>query len=267
MAGQGARKISIERALRSARAFAVAEWRLALPVALAFLGLPQLIAGLLLTSRVRVMPQTVADLQSFSLDLPWWWTPILLLMLLVSAVGALALMGLALVPRISVREALVLAFRRFPHWLGAAILLFTGVFLALILVMIVIGLARGGELLAVAFTFLAMLGGLLFAVLLLPIAADGRLGPVALLRAGAKRYRGSWGRIAGGMLLYLATAWIAMMALQVSLGSLLLLAGRLLASPQTGAILATVLASLISALAWSGFYLMIAGIYRQTSET
>ncbi|NIJ08386.1 hypothetical protein FHS31_002003 [Sphingomonas vulcanisoli] len=260
-----ARKISIERALRSVQGFARSEWRLALPVALAFLGMPQLVVGLFLAGRFATMPQTMADLQHFSMDLPWWWTPILIVMLLVSAIGGLALIALALVPRISVREALVLAFRRFPLWLAAIAILLAAVFVALLLVMIVIGLAHGGEALAVAFTFLAMLAGMLFAALLLPVIIDRRLSPVALLREGAHLYRHGWGRISAGLLLYLCISWIVMMALQVSIGSVVLLVGRLAGAPDIGGMIAAVLASLISAIAWAGFALLVAGIYRQVA--
>lgn len=265
MSVSGARKISIERALRSAQGFARNEWRLALPVALAFLGLPQLIVTLVLMRRVSAL-QTMADLQSFSMNMPWWLTVLLIAMMLLSALGLMALMALALVPRISVREALLLAFRRFPYWLGATTLLLVGIFMVLMLAMILIALARGGEALATAFIFLAMLGGMLFAVLMLPIAVDRAVTPIALLRDGGHLYGRSWGRLTAGLLIYLVTAWIVMMALQVSAGSMLLLLGRLLTSPQTGTILATVLASVVSAIAWGGFALLVAGLYRQAEH-
>lgn len=236
-----------------------------MPITLAFLGFPQLIVSLFFAGRIATMPQTMADLQSFSLALPWWWTPVLVAMLLVSSVGALALMALALVPRISVREALLLAFRRFPFWLAAAILLFAGLLIALMAVMIFVGLLGGGEFLAVGFTFVVMLGGMLFAALLLPILAERQIAPITLVREGARLYRSSWGRIIAGMLLYLIVAWVVMMALQVSVGSMILLFSRMMGFGEIGILLAAIVASLISAIAWAGFTLMVAGIYRQAS--
>lgn len=257
------RNISVERALRWLRSFVEREWALLLPVVLAFFGLPRLVV-LLLTPRMDPVPRTLEQLQAFSASLPGWWTPLLIAMLLASAIGAMVLMAMALVPRISVGEAILLALRRLPAWIGIGLIVGAALFLALLVAMTVaVRLGGGGQMLSVTLAFLGILVCSLLLLLLLPLIAVRRLGPLAAIREGWRLFRGALLRILGGLLLFAAGAWVISLALQVSLGSVLLLAARAAGQPQLGQLLAAVVMSVVSAIGWGGFYLLIAAFYRQ----
>lgn len=255
--------MSVERALRRIQAFAHAEWPLLLPVILAFLAIPRFIV-LLLAPRMDRMPTTLAGLQAFSAALPAWWTPLLLAMLLVGAIGAMVLMALSLIPRISVGEAILLALRRLPAWLGIGLIAGAALFLALLLVSAaLLRGGSGGQALSILLAFLGIAAELLLLLLLLPLIVVRPVGPLAAIVEGWRVYRGALLRVGGGLLLFAVGTWVMSLALQVSLGSLLLVAARAAGQPQLGQTLAALLASLVTAFGWSGFYLLLAAFYRQ----
>lgn len=254
--------LSIEANLRWVRAFLSDEWRLILPVALAFLALPPLALALALPAQLVAMPQTVADLQAIGATLPAWIGPLLLVSTLATILGALTLMALALVPRISVGEAITTALRRAPSWIGAAVLIGAVAFVALVSIGTALMLAGLGQAIVVTMMVLALLAAGLFLVLLLPLVVDRRLGPIAAIREGWHLYRRDFWRSAGACVLVWLASWVTAFAIRIALGSLILMAGIATDQPETGRALAAVLSSVLAALQWSFFYVLVASLYR-----
>lgn len=256
------RTISVERALRWLQGFAGREWSLLLPVALAFFALPGLVLAYL-TPAITKLPQTPEEAQAMFAAFPVWWIPLFLATSLTGVIGAMTLIALAVVPRLTVGEAIVLALRKTPIWIVTGLIVTIVFFLGVILLTMLVLASGGGQLLTGFLTILYMAPASLLMVLILPLLVDRRIGPWAVVRASWRLYNGTLLRIAGALILFLVTTYIVSLALRVSLGSLLLLVGRVSGQPQLGELLAMILVSAIGAIAWSGFYLLIAAFYRQ----
>ncbi len=253
---------TIEANLRWERAFLEAEWRLLLPVTLAFLALPPLLFSLALPVRFTTMPQTLADVQAIGNAMPGWAGPLGFALMLVTMVGALAVCALAVVPRISVAEAIRLALWRLPAWLGAALIAVGGVTVLAVAVGTALLLAGLAQAIVVLLIVVAWLLAVLFAILLLPLAADRALGPIGLLRGGWTLYRRDTPRLVGGSAAVWVASWTLSFAIQVALGSMLLMAGRAAGQDEIGRTLAALLSSVLGALQWTFFYVFVAGFYR-----
>jgi hypothetical protein len=259
-------KISIEQGLRALQRFLMAEWRLGLPLALAFLALPPFALGLLIAPLMPDMPSTIDGVRALSLSMPGWVTPVMLLGGLVTIIGALALQALLLLPRISVSEAIMTALRCLPAWIGACLIVFAILFAVLIAVGFLLGAAPGGASILVLTTFFGMIVAGLYLVLIMPLIIEKKASPLAALRQGITLYGNQLPRLIGGLILFLAGAWIIAMAVQVALGSVLLLAGRLLGQPELGQVLVALLGALVSAVEWGAFYLLVACFYGQRAR-
>ena len=254
--------LSIEANLRWVRDFLADEWRLVLPVGLAFLALPPLALALALPVRLTAMPQTLADLQAIGAALPPWLGPLAFASMLITVVGALAVMALALVPRISVREAIVTAARRAPVWIGAAVLVMAVTFVTLVAIgtaLMLVGLAQA---IVMTMILVTLIVAALFLILLMPLIVDRRIGPIEALRQAWLLYRRSLPRAAGACALVWSITWITSFAIQVAVGSLILMAGMATSQPETARALAAVLSSVLAAMQWSFFYVFVASLYR-----
>lgn len=259
-------KISIEQGLRALQRFLTAEWRLALPVALAFLALPPFALGLIIAPLMPRMPSTIEEVRALSLAMPDWVTPVMLACAIVTIVGALTLQALALLPRISVGEAIVMALRRLPLWIGASLIVFFLMFVLLIAIGFLFSAVPGGASILVIATFVCMVAAGLYMILLMPLIVDRASGPITALREGFAFYGGQLPRLIAGLVLFLCGAWIVAMAIQVALGSVLLLIGRISGQPDLGQILVALLGAIVSALEWGAFYLLVACFYVQRTR-
>ncbi len=257
MISSGVRNISVERALRWLQGFLTREWSLLLPVALAFFALPRLTV-ILVTPRPP-QAQTMEEMQAFIQTLPVWWAPLVFGLTLIGIVGAMVLMALAIVPWITVGEAIVLACKRLIVWLALA---FAG-FGALLLLMTMVLAFGGGQALSVAMALAGFVANALLLTLVLPLIVHRAVGPIAALRSAWNLYHGVFLRIAGALILFSATAWIAGLSIQVSLGFLLRLLARLGGQPKLGEMMVALLVSFVTAVGWSGVYLLVAAFYRQ----
>jgi len=259
-------KISIEQGLRALQGFILAEWRLALPVALAFLALPPFVLGLIVAPMMRAVPATFEGMRALGLAMPGWVMPLMLLGGLVTIIGAMALQALVLLPRISVGEAILTALKRLPAWLGALVIVFGALFVLLIVLGLLLGAMAGGASLLVIVTFFGMVLAGLCVVLVMPIVIDRQFGPIAALRAALAFYGRQLPRLVSGLILFLAGAWVVAMAIQVALGSVLLLLARLSGQIELGQTLVALLGALVSSLEWGAFYLLVACFYRQRAR-
>jgi len=255
--------ISIEQGLSALQRFVAREWQLALPLALAFLALPPLIVGLIVQPMLRGVTPTITAMRALGLTMPAWVTPLMFAAGLVTIIGAMALQALVLLPRISVAEAIVTALRRSPAWLGAAVILFGALFAVLIVVGILVSTLPSGASLLVIATLIGMIVAGICMIAIMPLIVDKGFGPVAALREGFAFYRGQIVRLIGGLFVFLAGAWVLGMAINVALGSVVLLVARLLGQPELGNTLVALLGALLSAVEWGTFYLLVACFYLQ----
>jgi hypothetical protein len=259
---RGVRNISVEAALRWLQRFVTREWVLLMPVGLAFFALPRLIL-LRLTPQVTRWPQTIAEVQAFSLAFPAWWMPLFLATMLAGVVGAMALIALAVIPRITVGEAILIGLRKLPIWVGAGLIVLGAFFVGLLFLMTIAIQLGAGQALSALLTLIYMAPASLLMILIIPVLVDQRVGPWRAIRATWRLYTGALLRIAGALLLFVMVAYVVSLALQISLGSLFLLIGRASGQLPLGEVLAAILVSITGAIEWSGFYLLVAGFYRQ----
>lgn len=259
----GVQNVSVERALRWLQQFALREWQLLLPVALAFISLPTLVTTLALVRQARTDAPTLTDLQALGTTMPGWEAAALAAGMVVPLLGALTLMALALGSRVSVGEAILQAVRRLPTMLGVIALLLVGVMVALIVILAAARVAGGGGRYDMPFEILGMLASGFAIVLLLPVAMTRRGGPIGIIRDGIGLYAGSMLRISAGLILFIVGAWIVLMAIKISVGSLILLLARAAGQREIGDVLRLIVDSVMAGIAWSGFYLLVASFYRQ----
>ncbi len=258
-------RLSISDAAAWTGAFLRREWRLLAPVAFAFLALPGLFFQLLAPGAQGA----AGDVTALA---PWmvWLLPVGL----VAVAGGLAIVALALVPGISVGEALRTAAARLPTLIAASLILFvaatlaTGVLLTLVsFVGVLMGagtpaLRNLGVLLSVA--ALLVIGARM--LLLAPVVVAGERRPVAALRRAWTLSRGHFRQLLGATAMLSLATLIASFAARQSIGVVAILLGRALGAEPLLATLAGVLIAAIGAALSTAFYVLTAAIYRQLAD-
>jgi hypothetical protein len=260
---------SIERSFNLAQRIAAREWRLLLPVALAFLVLPPLASDLLLPASVRA--ELAAAVQTNNpapmLNAASWLLPLSFLLFALGTLGGLVVTALAVIPRISVREAIILGVRRFPVLLGILILFFIAVVLAAFAVTFVLLLLRLDMR-----TVQSLLFGMLMAIAAVAIVrlsvADAiivtrHVGPIAALRESWSMTRGTFWRMLGAVAIYMVGGAIVVLALGTAVGAVLILAGNTFGAMELMAALNALFSRTLAGLVGLGFYLLGAAFFLQ----
>lgn len=262
------KSLSIEDAFQWTQRFVAREWKLLLPVAFFFIAIPQLAFSLLIPPAIsEAVAKGNFQLVAQTIQHTPWVMPAMLVDQLFGLAGALAIAALALVPRVSVREALGLALQRLFILVGVFILFFFATVMAIVII------AGGLELLRldpVTQTFL------LFGILLLLIALiwmrmivlgavviASRAGPIAAIRLAWELTAGAFWRILGCMLIYGIGAQVVVLASTFVIGTMLTLACTAAGIPALGPVLAMVYVSAINAVFWTGFHILAVALYRQ----
>jgi len=262
------KSLSIEDTFQWTQRFAAREWKLLLPVAFAFIALPQLAFSLLVPQEITAAfgkgdPQLVMQL----LEKAPWVMPSALATQLVVLAGALCITALALVPRISVREAIILGLQRLVVLIAAILLLFAAAMLVLLLAATLLQFLplnpAGGKALLV----LLMFGGSLFLwirlLVLGAVIVGTRAGPIAAIRLAWELSAGAFWRLLGCALIYAIGAQIVVLASTFALGAIFVLACSAMGLPSLGPVLSLTYAALASAAFWGGFHLLAVALYRQ----
>lgn len=237
-----------------ARAFVATELSLLAPVALTCFAVPTLLLSI-------VMPQP-KSLGSPVPDGPWmfWLLPILLF----NVFGSMTLVGMSLVPAISVGEAMRRALARLPIALAVigllmVVLLFMSAIVGIVasIVSMVAGWNETGALSLT--TTLLFLGSVVIAVrmaVLWPTVVDRPDGPVAALRRSLRLTTGSFWHLFGLLLLALGITALLTLTAQLAGGSMMLLLGRLVGNEALGMGLAKALNAVVL-----GLWLMVIVVY------
>lgn len=214
-------KLSISKAWDETAAFITRETRLLVPLALALLFLPPVIASFVAP---RATPEELAK--------PGIFLVIILVQMLIGAVGQIAISRLALGYREQIGASLGLAARRLPAFIGSFVIVALPI---LFLLGMSAGLQRafavqGNSSGAIVFGVLT----LVFMVVMLVIFARFTLntaiaavepgGPIVLAKRGFALTRGQALRLLGAALLILIGGSIATYALTIIVGSLVTLA-------------------------------------------
>ena len=269
-------RLSIEASFSWAQRVIAREWALLLSVALAFITFPAFAVAILTPARLQVQMQAMASpgteaqaVQAAELmqgALPWLM-PTMLALLLCYGVGSLTITALALKPRISVGEAIVLAVRRLPVLAGSVVLLSAGLFLFGIAETLLLQLAglRGAQLQAGVLTFLMAAA---FALIvrnspLVGLIVDRRVGPIDAIGETWRLGRGAGWKMLLGLFLYYAGATLVWLALGTALGALVLAGARLGGWLDVGLQLVLLIDRTLSALVMTGGYVLSASFYRQ----
>jgi hypothetical protein len=263
-------RVSVEEAFLWARHFVAREWRLIVPVALAFLAVPPLAFDLLIPKSVEGAIATGATGNiAPAMSALSWVLPIFLLILVIGFLGGLTITALALIPAISVREAIGLAIKRMGSLIGAMLLLMAALLLVATLVAIIGGVARIDPVTLQAMLLGVILGlGLLVStrlVTLAPLIVDRNVGPVAAIRASWALSRGVFWRLFGALLVYLVGASVILIVLSTAVSAVFLIGARAVGMPEIGPVLSTVLIRAGAALVSAGLHILIVAFYRQLS--
>lgn len=257
------KQLSVEVAYQWAQRFAGREWPLLLPVALAFFALPGLLVDIFMPDAMMALrPDTHASMAAQNSAFAAF-SAILFFRLW----GGLALLALALVPAISVREAIVRAARRLPTLIGALLLVAAALLLAMLVAALPLTAARAAP---------AVMQGLVLAVIIVAgiflsirltlicaVAVTMRGGPVPMLRQSWELSRGVFWRLFGGVVIYIAGATLTLVATGVAVGTVLTLLARTLGVVEIGTIMTSIVFQTLAALVSTGMQLLIAGLYRQ----
>lgn len=266
------KRFSIEELFAWAQSFVAREWRLLLPVTLAFLALPPLVMDLLvpqsvwdaLTQAVQHQnpPAAAAALQ--------YVMPFMAVILVTATFGGLAITALALIPGISVREALTQALRRLLTMLGAVLLIAAAQMMLMMLVGAVFGLVRvggaGGEALLAGVVIGVSLFVAVRLVTLGPMVVTRRAGAVSAIRESWLLSRGVFWRILGALLVYTIGSLVVMIALNTAVGAIIALAAKAAGAADLGSVLVAVFQRGVASLLALGLHLLIAGVFRQLNN-
>ena len=266
--------LSISDATTSAQGFLRREWRLTLPVALALMAIPAVCVELLAPDAT---PVPAGDVQAAYASLAAAAQMRLLIAipaLLCVMLGGLAISSLALVPGISVGEALRVGARRLPKLLGAALLaggmaVVAGAVAALVLFAIT-GVpsqsAPAQTSTGITVMILAMMAVMARFCLITPIVADTGAGPIAAVRRSWALSKGNFWRLLALLSIMLMAMLVVTFAIQSAIGVVILLLGR--ATGFTG--LADGLVAIVGACISAGvnmlLWILLTAVYRQLAS-
>ena len=249
-------KVSISQAWDETRAIVARDGKLISTVALALLVLPGVVMAVL-------MPRGVT-LQTSEQQI---WVAIILVVLVITFIGQLAIVRMAMAPHISVGEAIRHAGSRVLPFLGAFLLWAVPL---LMLVAIPYGLIRNNpsaQQLPASLGLLAItiIGMFIFIRLMLigPVAIAERGGSFAILGRSWTITKGNWWRLFGFLLMFGIGAIALLWAVSAALGVVAhLMVGTISALSIAGLILILV-AQVLTAAIYVVLFVMQARIYTQ----
>lgn len=252
-------KLSLSRAWEESTAVLARDGRLFGAVGLALFVLPGLILNV-----------SVPDAAPNEFPAAGPWMAIALVALLISLVGQLSVIRLAMGPHISVGEAIVHALKRLLPYIAAVIVWL------LPLLLIGSGLyeflgtneAHPSVAASLALFGITIIGIFLAVHLMLssPVAAAENVGPFAILRRSWNLSRGNWWRLFVFLLLFAIGALCLIWAIDSVAGVIIRLIVEDSGPRSLGGFLITIISQLVSAAVSVLFFVMLARIYVQRSE-
>jgi hypothetical protein len=256
-------RLPISSVWEETMAFVRREWALLAPVALALLGISNAVSDL---TAGAMGPNGPAGA-------PAWTIVVFILTILVSQFGQLALMAMALMPGISVREALGIGLRRLPKLI--AITLILGLAGALLVIPFAAYMAANGIdaatspanlPLGASFLLMMLLWVMVWVfVRLLPLNAalmDRDLPVMELLRHSFATTRGHFAVLFGLSALFMLVSLIATTAASAVFGTLFGLLGKATGLDAMGAIIGALAGGAAAAMLGMISAVFVAKLYR-----
>jgi hypothetical protein len=249
-------KLSISRAWDETRSVLASDGKLIGTVALAMFVLPGLVLNL-------VMPRSEAS----QMPQPGVWIVFAIAAVLISLVGQLSMIRLALAPHVSVGEAIAHGARRILPYVASVLLWMVPFLLLGGALFAMVGKDPEHPSAAAALGLLVLTGiGVFLAVrfiLTSAVASAEPIGPIAILQRSWQLTRGNWWRLFGFLLLFAIGALALLLAVESVAG----LVGKMLfgdLSPLSlGGLLVSVLGQLVSGFISIILFVMLARIYAQ----
>jgi len=253
-------KLSLSQAWEETARVLARDGRLFLAVALALFVLPGL-----------VLDVSLPDVAANSLPAAGAWIAVGIAALIVSLVGQLAVIRLAMEPHVAVGEAIVHGLKRLVPYVIAVLVWVVPILIAGSVLYNLVGAdeAHPPVSAAVALIVLTVVGVYVGIRMMLssPVASAEPLGPFAILRRSWDLSHGNWWRLFAFLLLF----GIGALCLIWAVDSVAALVVRLFdadAGPRSlGGLLVSIVSQLVSALLSVVFFVMLARIYVQRSGT
>lgn len=249
-------KLSISKAWDETRDALARDGKLFVAVALALFVLPGVVAEV-------AQPNAPAG------EFPpmGYWTVLSFLALIISLVGQLAVILLAIGKGQRVGDTIAQAARRSPTYIAATIL-WIAPFAIVITILIATGMRdpqnpSPAALLALLPLMILMLFVAVRMLLTSSVAAAEGAGPIAIIKRSWELTHGNWWRLFGFFLLYIIAAVILLLAVQSVIGSLVALAFGELGPFTVGRLLLSVVNQLLGAALSTVFMVMLARLYVQ----
>ena len=253
--------LSISAAWDEAKAILVREAKLLASVALALVGLPALVAGL-------VSPQSVP-----AAERPLWGDLLIIVTSLIALAGQLALIRLALGPSITVGGAIGHGLRRLGAYLLAAILVGAGLVVAAIpfvLILAALGIPLdesmkpSGTVALLAMLYLAVVVFVGVRMIMSgPVASAEGAGPVAILKRSWALTAGNFWRLFGFLAAFFIGAIVVLLAIGAAVGVLIGVTAGPIQPMSASALVVALVQALLNAIITTFFAVMLARIYVQ----
>jgi hypothetical protein len=248
--------LSISRAWDETREVLRKDGRLLAAVALAMFVLPGLVSDIF-------TPKVPAG----QLPDPGAWMLFGLIAVLLTLVGLLAIVRLALGPAITVGGAISEGVRRAPTYVAASLIWSLPLLLLLTLMVAPYQDAPQEAPPAVGLALLAMMAAYVFLsirlLLITPVSVGERLGPVATLKRSWALSRGHWWKLFATMILLIIAFGVILLALGAVVGSLVTLAFGEPEPFSVGALLIFLISQITVAVLLVLIATMLARIYAQ----
>jgi hypothetical protein len=260
---------SIEQSFLVAQRTAAREWRLLVPVVLAFMVLPPLASDLLLPPSVRM--ELAAAMQNGDpkpmMGAASWLLPLSFVLFLCGLAGGLVVTALAVVPRISVREAIILGLRRMPVLCGILFLLMVAAtvfaFVATYLLLLLsLDFRMVQSLLVGLLTALIVFAGVRLSVANAVVITRTH-GPISVLRESWQMTRGLFWRLFGALAVYVLVGMVVMIAIGTALGAVFVLGGTAIGAPDLAVSLNALVSRCLAGAIGLGLHLLGAAFFLQ----
>jgi hypothetical protein len=252
-------KLSISRAWDESRAVLARDGKLIGTVALALFVLPGIILNLL-------MPTT----HTSEIERPNPWLVVALIPIIISLVGQLSVIRLAMGPHVSVGEAIAHGGRRILSYVGA-VLVWTVPFMligSVLYTMVGKDPQHPSAAAAIGLLIVTAIGVFLAVrfILISAVASAEPTGPIAILRRSWDLTRGNWWRLFAFLLLCMVAAMVLLIAVQ-SVGAVIarMVFGDV-SSLSVGGLLVSIAGQLVSAVISVILFVMLARIYVQLAQ-
>jgi hypothetical protein len=251
-------KLSLSRAWEETTAVLAREGHLLLPVALALFVLPGLIVNI-----------TMPDSNPPQFPPAGPWMAVAFVALLVSLVGQLAVIRLAMEPHLSVGEAIIHGLKRLLPYIVAVLLWIVPILVIGSVLYDLSGVNSAHPSLGAALGLLLLTAiGVYLGVRLMlssAVASAETIGPLAIIARSWRLSVGNWWRLFVFLLLFGIGALCLLLAVESVAGLLLRMVVEDAGPRSLGGLLIAIVSQVISALLSVIFFVMLARIYAQLS--